>query len=44
MESSDLFSHPYKPEAASDDDRNSDPVQNPAFSDDPQNASTRPPS
>jgi hypothetical protein len=44
MESSDLFSHPYKPEASSDADHNSEPVQNPAFSDDPQSAATRPPS
>jgi hypothetical protein len=44
MESSDLFSHPYEPEAASSADRNSEPVENPAFSDDPKSASKRPPS
>jgi hypothetical protein len=41
MNSSDLFSHPYEPEAVANRDSASEPVQLPAFSDRPQNDSTR---
>jgi hypothetical protein len=33
MKSTDLFSHPYVPEAASKAEHDSDPVQAPVFSD-----------
>ncbi len=36
MEPTDLFSHPYQPEAGAHTERDSEPVQNPAFSDSPQ--------
>ena len=46
MKPSDLFSHPYEREVASDTERDSEPVQFPAFSDSPQrdSAATPPPS
>ena len=47
MESTDLFSHPYEPEAVPTPDPSSEAVQNPAFSDNPQSdspAATPPPS
>jgi hypothetical protein len=47
MKSSDLFSHPYEPEDVSSTDRDSEPVQSPAFSDGPKSessATSRPPS
>jgi hypothetical protein len=40
MESSDLFSHPYQPEAVPTGDRSTEPVQAPVFSDRPGNDST----
>ena len=40
MESSDLFSHPYQPEAVPSGDRSTEPVQAPVFSDRPGNDST----
>jgi hypothetical protein len=40
MESSDLFSHPYEPEAVADRERSTEPVEAPAFSDRPRNNST----
>ena len=40
MESSDLFSHPYVPEAFPDREAGSEPVQAPAFSDRPHIKST----
>ena len=33
MKSSDLFSHPHKPEVFPDNESSSEPVQAPAFSD-----------
>jgi hypothetical protein len=33
MKSSDLFSHPHKPEFVPDSERSAEPVQAPAFSD-----------
>jgi hypothetical protein len=36
MESSDLFSHPYKPEAVPTTEASPEEVQVPAFSDSPQ--------
>jgi hypothetical protein len=44
MDTSDLFSHPYEPELASNTARNSEPVKVPVFSDRPQNHSTATPS
>jgi hypothetical protein len=47
MESTDLFSHPYEPEAVPASEPSSEAVQNPAFSDSPQSdspAATPPPS
>lgn len=40
MKSSDLFSHPYKPEDVSRTDGDSEPVQSPAFSDAPERDSS----
>lgn len=42
MESSDLFSHPYEPEAAYDTENDSEPVQAPVFSDLPKKKPTAP--
>jgi hypothetical protein len=39
MESTDLFSHPYEPEAVPDTETSSDQVHVPAFSDLPQSDS-----
>ena len=39
MNSSDLFSHRYEPEVASDTPRDSEPVQLPTFSDRPKSDS-----
>jgi hypothetical protein len=46
MKSSDLFSHRYEAEAASETPRDSEPVQLPAFSDRPKSdsAAATPPS
>ena len=46
MEPTDLFSHPYEPEAVPTSEASSEEVQVPAFSDLPQShspAATRPP-
>jgi hypothetical protein len=40
MESSDLFSHPYEPEAVSNREAFAEPVQAPVFSDSPRKEST----
>jgi hypothetical protein len=40
MESSDLFSHPYVPEAVPDKESSTDPVEAPVFSDRPKSATT----
>jgi hypothetical protein len=40
MESSDLFSHPYKPESVSSGKSSSEPTEAPAFSDRPQTDSS----
>jgi hypothetical protein len=40
METSDLFSHPYQPEAVPAGDRSTEPVQAPVFSDHPRKDST----
>jgi hypothetical protein len=40
MKPSDLFSHPYEREVVSNTERDSEPVQFPAFSDSPQRDST----
>jgi hypothetical protein len=44
MESSDLFSHPYVPEAVSNKESSADPVQAPVFSDRPDSTADTPPS
>jgi len=40
MESSDLFSHPYEPEAVPNREAFNEPVQAPVFSDRPRKDST----
>lgn len=40
MESSDLFSHPYEPEAVTKRENNTEPTENPTFSDRPQKDSS----
>jgi len=40
MKPSDFFSHPYEREVVSNTERDSEPVQFPAFSDSPQRDST----
>jgi hypothetical protein len=40
MESSDLFSHPDRPEVVANSERSTEPVQAPVFSDRPRNDST----
>ena len=42
MESSDLFSHPYKPEVVEKRGTSTDRTQNPAFSDQDQKKSPSP--
>jgi hypothetical protein len=44
MEPTDLFSHPYEPEAKATTEPSSEEVQVPAFSDLPQKHSPAPPS
>jgi hypothetical protein len=40
MESSDLFSHPYEPEAVAKREANTEPTEMPAFSDRPEKNSS----
>ena len=42
MTSSELFSHPYQPDTAFDNERDSEPVAAPVFSDLPKKDSTAP--
>jgi hypothetical protein len=44
MNSSDLFSHPYEPEAVVSKERSAEPVQAPVFSDRDDSTADTPPS
>jgi hypothetical protein len=44
MTTSDLFSHPYKPEVFAKSERSTDPVQAPTFSDRNDSTADTPPS
>jgi hypothetical protein len=44
MNTSDLFSHPYEPEAVADKERSTEPVQAPVFSDRKDSTADTPPS
>jgi hypothetical protein len=44
MNSSELFSHPYEPEAVANNERSTEPVQAPVFSDREGSKADTPPS